>query len=486
MELKHLQGFLGCTNWVRGYLPQQYGFWVKILGAWLKPGAKFPLDEKGLQAVKAIKKMVKDHISLAAMDEAAAMAGTRPLDQVADASGIAWGQTIVQMTTDLSRFRVLAVCSGGLTPAQQSWSPLTCEAYAQLMVKRFQRRTLGSMRSLCWTDHANVTKLQAGAKIVTNNLRWTSEIQADGSDIRSLGGRACRLGDGYSRNPPDRDRLIEQRTKDLEGLCGQVRGFDLEAFPGEYESDGLQVSCLADDALPVMVMARDELSAQARRAVRVLYVAGYMSENRRVAESGAAWRTIQQMMPDARVHMALCLGPIGDDLGIAAFCEGTRPRMNLAACSKQFRRDLLTGVATGLRQWSCTSPISYWVEAKGPAGYGEAPKPPPPDRSPGAGKPGPSSAPPEPSSRDRPSSRPEDYPWKEKARGESPFRPHPMDPEGYHWEASGRRERPAWESGARHGRDEEYCPPPPPARDPTPPAPAEPPPRWPWYQEFSV
>jgi hypothetical protein len=361
MELKHLQGFLGCTNWVRGYLPQQYGVWVKILGAWLKPGAKFPLDEKGLQAVKAIKKMVKDHISLAAMDEAAAMAGTRPLDQVADASGIAWGQTIVQMTTDLSRFRVVAVCSGGLTPAQQSWSPLTCEAYAQLMVKRFQRRTLGSMRSLCWTDHANVTKLQAGAKIVTNNLRWTSEIQADGSEIRSLGGRACRLGDGYSRNPPDRDRLIEQRTKDLEGLCGQVRGFDLEAFPGEYESDGLQVSCLADDALPVMVMARDELSAQARRAVRVLYVAGYMSENRRVAESGAAWRTIQQMMPDARVHMALCLGPIGDDLGIAAFCEGTRPRMNLAACSKQFRRDLLTGVATGLRQWSCTSPISYWV-----------------------------------------------------------------------------------------------------------------------------
>jgi len=68
MEFRHLQGFLGCTNWVQGYLPQQYGALVKILGAWLKPGAKFPLDEKGLQAVKAIKKMVKDHISLAVMD----------------------------------------------------------------------------------------------------------------------------------------------------------------------------------------------------------------------------------------------------------------------------------------------------------------------------------------------------------------------------------------------------------------------------------
>jgi hypothetical protein len=90
MELKHLHGFLGCTNRVRGYLPQQYGALVKILGAWLEPGAKFPLDEKGLQAVKAIKKMVKDHISLAVMDEEAAVDGTRPLEQVADASGIAW------------------------------------------------------------------------------------------------------------------------------------------------------------------------------------------------------------------------------------------------------------------------------------------------------------------------------------------------------------------------------------------------------------
>ena len=126
------------------------------------------------------------------------------------------------------------------------------------------------MRSLCWTDHANVTKLQAGAEIDTKHLRWTSEIQADGWEIRSLSGRACRLGDGYSRNPPDRDRLIKQRTKDLGGLCGQVRGFDLEALLGEYESDGLQVSCLADDALPVMLMARDEVSAQARRTVRIL------------------------------------------------------------------------------------------------------------------------------------------------------------------------------------------------------------------------
>ena len=126
MDLKHLQSFPGCTNWVRGYLPHQYGVLVKILGAWLKPGAKFPLGEKGLQAVKAIKKMVKDHMSLAVMDEAAAMDGTRPLEQIADASGIAWGGWIVQVTTDLYRFQVLAVCSGGFTPAQHSCMRSSC------------------------------------------------------------------------------------------------------------------------------------------------------------------------------------------------------------------------------------------------------------------------------------------------------------------------------------------------------------------------
>ena len=53
---------------------------------------------------------------------------------------------------------------------------------------------------------------------------------ADGSEIRSLSGRSARLGDGTSRNPKNRDALLEQRTKDLQGIIGQVRGFDLDEF----------------------------------------------------------------------------------------------------------------------------------------------------------------------------------------------------------------------------------------------------------------
>ena len=51
-----------------------------------------------------------------------------------------------------------------------------------------------------------------------------------------MSGRSARLADGLSRNPPERDELLQQRTKDLQGLIGQLRGFSLEEFLGEEES----------------------------------------------------------------------------------------------------------------------------------------------------------------------------------------------------------------------------------------------------------
>ena len=94
------------------------------------------------------------------------------------------------------------------------------------MGKRVQRKYLGKMRSICWTDHANVTRLQTQepTEIEVKHLRWVSEIVADGTQIRSLAGRSARLGDGTSRNPSNRDALMAQRNKDLTGLVGQVRG----------------------------------------------------------------------------------------------------------------------------------------------------------------------------------------------------------------------------------------------------------------------
>ena len=94
-EKLHIQQFLGCANWLRGYLPAEYGHAAKVLGQWQKPGAAFPdgglgsAASEGCKAFRAIiKKMMQQHICLVAFDEAAAADGSCPLEQIADASGI--------------------------------------------------------------------------------------------------------------------------------------------------------------------------------------------------------------------------------------------------------------------------------------------------------------------------------------------------------------------------------------------------------------
>ena len=136
--------------------------------------------------------MVANHIELSVLDEAAAIDGSRPLENIGDSCGIAWGGCSVQMTPDLTRLKMLMTAGKGLTPEQQAWAPVVLEAYALLETKRAQRKTLGSMRSICWTDHANVTKQQTAPSINVKMLRWVSEIIADGSQMMSLAGRTAR------------------------------------------------------------------------------------------------------------------------------------------------------------------------------------------------------------------------------------------------------------------------------------------------------
>ena len=120
----------------------------------MKDGAVFPKgglgssDTQGCKAVNAIKLMCKHAIQLSCLDEASAIDGSRPLEQVADACGIAWGSTCLQMTPDLTGFKVLMMVGKGFTPAQQAWPAITLEAFAQLGGKRSQRKILGPMRSL--------------------------------------------------------------------------------------------------------------------------------------------------------------------------------------------------------------------------------------------------------------------------------------------------------------------------------------------------
>ena len=99
-----VQQLLGCTNWLRWCTAKEYAHVAKILGAYQKPGAVFPPAGLGPgatlgdKAVKASKLMAKHHIELAALDEAAAVDGSRPLEKIADSSGHARGGIRLQMS----------------------------------------------------------------------------------------------------------------------------------------------------------------------------------------------------------------------------------------------------------------------------------------------------------------------------------------------------------------------------------------------------
>ena len=382
-EKLHVQQFLGCANWLRAYLPAEFGCCAKVLTGYQKPGATFPPEglgfgqTPGCKAVRSIKRMLAETISLSILDEAAAISGQCPLEQIADASGYAVGGTVLQMTRDMERMKVLLTHSKALTPPQQSWPPLIQEAFAQLEVKRMTRKTLGSIRTICWTDHANLTKAQhidVGADVKL--VRWVAEILSDGSEIRSLSGRSAKLGDGFSRNPKERDELLQNRTKDLEGLAGQLKGFNLEEYLGDgAEDSSVPVTWgIGDDAIPdtsgdVSVSERHAVGADqsggevsvsepladlvgsigARPRVKVLVVADYCSHGETAKAASRVRSVLSHSMPGWDVVVAIVYGAFEDDAGSCAHLDGATARLKGDRQVKRARVDLLTSCATVLR-----------------------------------------------------------------------------------------------------------------------------------------
>ena len=198
-NLKQLQQFMGCCNWLRTYMVPLYSQLIEVLGPFLKEDAVYPPEGLGPgktaadKAVRGLKLLAKYYIEMGCLDEVAAINGTRPLEQIADSSGIAWGGMCIQMTPDMGGFVVLCAAGKSLTASQQAWDPLSLEGYAQLQVKRHQNKVIGRMRSKCWTDHANWTRQGDKVDIEVKHLRWYSEIVSDGSEVRSLSGRTATL-----------------------------------------------------------------------------------------------------------------------------------------------------------------------------------------------------------------------------------------------------------------------------------------------------
>ena len=132
---------------------------------------------------------------------------------------------------------------------------------------------------MCWTDHANLTRQLVLEDVDVKHLRWVSFIISDGSQIRSLSGRSAKLGEGFRRNPDGRDALVEQRTKDLEGQIGQLRGFSLEAYLADHEEGEKAFPwSVGDDAIP----AKAEEESVAMSVAALAFSAGVQAELRAV------------------------------------------------------------------------------------------------------------------------------------------------------------------------------------------------------------
>ena len=367
----------------------------------MKPKAEFPPEglgagnSEGCKAVKAIKLMCKNAIQLSTLDEASAIDGSRPLEQIADACGIAWGATHVQMTADLTGFKVLAMVGKGFTPPQQAWPAITLEGFAQLAGKRAQKKILGPMRSLCWTDHANMTKQQAIelVDIDIKLLRWISEIVSDGSEVRSLAGRAARLGDGTSRNPVDREALLEQRSKDIQGMIGQVRGFSLDAYLSDYEEpntavpwgvgDDAWVSGKSLDAGPAGSFGTWLDPSEARgpsskieqilaaegvqETLKVLYVPDYVPMEQRLTLTGRLHTELSRLLPGYNIHLAIAEGPFEDDDGVGAHFEASalQPNKGPEKQIASLKVDLHVSVAKLARSAAMHQPRIIFGEGQG-------------------------------------------------------------------------------------------------------------------------
>ena len=104
-------------NWVRLHEPAEFGTVVGEVNLYLSNKAPWLdhwpwMQQAGLDAVEALKKLTAWAMELAALDEVAAMDGSRPLEQIADWCKKGWGGIVVQMAPDRRRSHVLGQWSG--------------------------------------------------------------------------------------------------------------------------------------------------------------------------------------------------------------------------------------------------------------------------------------------------------------------------------------------------------------------------------------
>ncbi|MCS5674156.1 MAG: Ty3/Gypsy family RNase HI domain-containing protein, partial [Acidimicrobiales bacterium] len=167
--------------------------------------------------------------ALHVIDYAAAADPTqlRPLELYVDACDIGWGCTLAQRPsatkgpdgklTQASAPRPIAIYSKSYNETEQAWSTFERElcglkeslAAVEHLVKGFPLTV--------YTDHKNnifTDSLYANKRLARKLLRWTLEIEEMGLKITRvwIKGTDNILGDAPSRNPRDRDAVLDLRV----------------------------------------------------------------------------------------------------------------------------------------------------------------------------------------------------------------------------------------------------------------------------------
>ena len=170
--------------------------------------------------------------------------------------------------------------------------------------------------------------------------------------------------DGFSRNPSDRDELIAQRSRDLQGRTGQLRGFSLEGFLSDYEEGSQPYPwTLGDHAIPeseltgrqlevsVLDTVGELISSQGvRLEVNVLMLADAESAEG-VERRRKVWElAFRKLLPHRRVEVRAVGGPFEDETtGVQAHFDKGKKGLSPAKLVLSTKRDGLTALVGAAR-----------------------------------------------------------------------------------------------------------------------------------------
>ena len=184
-SLKQLQEFLGTMNYIRPHCGPEYARVADPLRVLLKPGAKFPPNERQIQAIEELKDLVVEQHRLCVPDEAAAIEAAsawlsgappagRPYEVGADTSGYAVGGVCGQCDKKNGKLMPLLYCTAHLEPHQMNMHPFEQELWGLLLVVRDKNKQLGRIPSVNHTDHANIARMENLdiSRLEPKHFRW--------------------------------------------------------------------------------------------------------------------------------------------------------------------------------------------------------------------------------------------------------------------------------------------------------------------------